>query len=541
MATLLRVPEVAAGATEAVLSEWLVEERAPYRTGDPIVVLETDKALVEVAAETDAVLLRALVPGGTTVPVGAPMALIGDGAETDTEVTRLLAELGVGGAGEATGVVEAGPSGAAGVVEAGPPGAARAVEAGPPGAAGAVEAGPPGAAGSVRAEAPVGRGAAEAARAVGPGTPEAPVGPVAREAAGAMGPRTPEAQAGPVTPEAARAVGPRTPEAQAGPVAPSGVVEAERGRVFISPIARRLLREAGLSTDGVRGTGPGGRIVRRDAERAVAEAVVPAVAEVPAVAVPEVPAVAVPEVPAVAVPEVPAVTPLRAPEVSAGDPVPHSRLRLAIAHRLTAAKQQIPHFYLRRTARIDALLALRQQLNAVAARKISVNDLVIAAVGVAHREVPDANVIWTDDGMRRFGSVDVAVAIASDRGLVTPVVREVERLSPSGIAQAVREYVTRADDGTLRQGELEGGSITVTNLGMYGVEEFSAIINPPHSAILAVGAGRPAPVVVDGGVEVATQMALTLSVDHRAIDGALAARWMQTLVTALEEPLRLIA
>jgi pyruvate dehydrogenase E2 component (dihydrolipoamide acetyltransferase) len=212
-----------------------------------------------------------------------------------------------------------------------------------------------------------------------------------------------------------------------------------------------------------------------------------------------------------------------------------------VASRLTASKQTVPHFYLKRTARIDDLLALRKQLNEVSPQKISVNDLVIAAVAVAHQAVPDANVIWTDEGMRQFESVDIAVAIASERGLVTPVLSAVERMSPSAIAREVKAYVQKANQGSLQQGDLEGGSLTVTNLGMYGVDEFSAIINPPHSAILAVGAGRPAPLVVDGTVQVATQMTLVLSVDHRAIDGALAAQWMEALVGALEQPLRLVA
>lgn len=455
MATLLRVPEVAAGATEAVLSEWLVKEHTPYRTGDPIVVLETDKALVEVAAETDAMLLRTLVPGGTTVAVGAPMALVGDPSEAGADVARLLAELGVdegsGDGGSGGGSADAG--GSAGTASAG---------TGPAGSGGPQET------------------------------------PVVR------------------------------PDTQEAPAAPPVTTDAERGRVFISPLARRILRAADLDIGQVGGTGPGGRIVRRDAERAVAEAARTAASAGPEPAAPATP-----------------VTPVALPRPSAPatgfHDVPHTRLRRAIANRLTASKQTVPHFYLKRTARIDALLALRQQLNAVASQRISVNDLVIAAVAVAHREVPDANVIWTDDGMRQFESVDVAVAVASERGLVTPVLTGVERMSPSAIAREVKDCVRRANEGALQQRDLEGGSITVTNLGMYGVEEFSAIINPPHSAILAVGAGRPAPVVVDGAVEVATQMALVLSVDHRAIDGALAAQWMGALINALEEPLRLVA
>lgn len=167
-------------------------------------------------------------------------------------------------------------------------------------------------------------------------------------------------------------------------------------------------------------------------------------------------------------------------------------------------KQSIPHFYVKRTARIDALLALRAQFNAVSDQKVSVNDLVIRAVAVAHQQVPEANVIWTEDAIRQFDTVDIAVAIAGERGLVTPVLRSVETTSLGEIARSVKEFVQLANAGKLQQRDLEGGSISVTNLGMYGVDEFSAIINPPHAAILAVGAGRPAPAVVDGVLQVAT-------------------------------------
>ncbi|MFD2415096.1 dihydrolipoamide acetyltransferase family protein [Amycolatopsis pigmentata] len=425
MATLLRVPEIAAGATEAVLSQWLVGENTPFAAGEPIVVLETDKASVEMEAETDAVIVRALVSGGATVEVGSPMAVLAAKDEQVGDIDALLAELGV-------------PS------------------------------------------------------AVPETVPE-------------------------TTPPAA----PQT-------VAENGAAK----RIFASPLARKLLKEAGLSLDTVRGTGPGGRIVRRDVEQAVAQAVAHA-RQAGTDVVPEVPAE-------------PPVTRSAEPLPHNGFPlgfreIPHSRLRRAVANRLTASKQTIPHFYLKRTARIDALLDLRKRLNEVSATKISVNDLVLRAVAVAHRAVPEANVVWADDALRQFESVDIAVAIASERGLVTPVLRAVEKATPSAIAAQVKAYVAQAGDGKLRQHDLEGGSISVTNLGMFGVEEFSAIINPPHSAILAVGAGVQAPVVVDGTVEVATQLALVLSVDHRAIDGALAARWMGVLVTTLEEPLRLLA
>jgi pyruvate dehydrogenase E2 component (dihydrolipoamide acetyltransferase) len=432
MATLLRVPEVAAGATEAVLSQWLVNENTPFTTGDPIVVLETDKASVEVEAERDAVILRTLVPNGSTVEVGSPMALLGDESERREDVDKLLTELGV----------------------------------------------------------------------ISAPTPKE--APNRRE----------------------------LPE-------PAGRPENGTARIFISPLARKILKEAGLTADQVRGTGPNGRIVRRDVELAVVQS---RQAQRPPAETRRVEPVVTSEPARPAEPVVTAAPARPEPVAGAGfHDVPHSRLRRAVANRLTASKQTIPHFYVKRTARIDALLALREQLNDVSPTKISVNDLVLRAVAVAHQAVPEANVVWTEDALRQFGSVDVAVAIASERGLVTPVLRGVGKLSPAAVASEVKTYVRQANEGKLQQRDLEGGSISVTNLGMYGVEEFSAIINPPHSAILAVGAGLLAPAVVDGKVEVVTQLALVLSVDHRAIDGALAARWMTVLVQALEEPLRLVA
>jgi pyruvate dehydrogenase E2 component (dihydrolipoamide acetyltransferase) len=383
MATLLRVPEVATGATQALLTEWLVAENTRLRVGDPIVVLETDKAAVEVAAEVDAVLLRTLVPDGTNVEVGVPIALLGQEAEAG-DVDKLLSGLGIDPA-------------------------------------------------------------------------ESPV--------------------------------------------------AER--IFVSPLARKLLKEAGLAPEHVRGTGPGGRIIRRDVDQAIADAL-------------------------------PVAKTNNQLSGTAFEEIPHIRLRLAAAKRLTDSKRDIPHFQVRRTVRIDALLALRKQLNAVSSQKISVNDLVIRAVGYAHVQVPDANVIWTEECMRKFGTVDVGVAIAGKRGLVTPVLRGVEKTTPSAISRQVKQFARQAGEGKLQQRDLEGGTIAVSNLGMYGVDEFSAIINPPHSAILAVGAARPAPVVVGGEVRAETLMVLTLSVDHRAIDGALAAQWMAALAEALQQPLRLV-
>jgi pyruvate dehydrogenase E2 component (dihydrolipoamide acetyltransferase) len=214
-------------------------------------------------------------------------------------------------------------------------------------------------------------------------------------------------------------------------------------------------------------------------------------------------------------------------------------MRRAIARRLTESKQTIPHFSVRATLRVDELLRLRSALADVGTR-VSVTDLLVTAAARAHVAVPRMNAIWTPDSTRVFSSVDIAVAVATDTGLVTPVVRGVERTPVATVAATVADLVARARDGRLRQDELEGGSLTLTNLGMYGTEEFAAIINPPQSAILAVGAARPEPVVVDGELAVATVLRVTLSADHRVIDGALAAEWMAAFLASVEEPLRLL-
>jgi pyruvate dehydrogenase E2 component (dihydrolipoamide acetyltransferase) len=215
-------------------------------------------------------------------------------------------------------------------------------------------------------------------------------------------------------------------------------------------------------------------------------------------------------------------------------------MRRAIARRLTESKRTVPHFYLKASCEVDALLALRRELNASAAERISVNDLLVKAVGRAHTLVPEMNVAWSDEALLSFGQVDVGVAMAGARGLVTPVVRAVDTRSVSAVSAEVRELSARADGGRLRQSELEGGSITVTNLGMYGVEEFAAIINPPQAAILAVGAGRPVPAVVSGELGTRTELTAVLSVDHRCVDGALAARWMRAFRDCLAQPLGLL-
>jgi pyruvate dehydrogenase E2 component (dihydrolipoamide acetyltransferase) len=198
-------------------------------------------------------------------------------------------------------------------------------------------------------------------------------------------------------------------------------------------------------------------------------------------------------------------------------------------------------FTIRGSARVGALLALREELNAGADARVSVNDLVVAAAARAHVAVPGMNVVWTDDAVHRFHHVDVSVAVATDNGLVTPVIRRASELTISALARTSADLVARARGGKLRQDELDGGTLTVTNLGGYGIEEFSAVINPPQAAILAVGAAREEAVVVDGAIAVASVLRVTLSVDHRPVDGALAARWMAHFLGLLEAPLRILA
>jgi pyruvate dehydrogenase E2 component (dihydrolipoamide acetyltransferase) len=216
-------------------------------------------------------------------------------------------------------------------------------------------------------------------------------------------------------------------------------------------------------------------------------------------------------------------------------------MRKAVAARLTESKTTAPHVYVRGVARVDALLQVRADLNDGADLRISVNDLLVKAVAKAHQQVPEMNVVWTGDAIRSFTGVDVSVAVATAKGLVTPVLTGVEGRSITDVARATQDFAARAREGRLQQSELEGGSFTISNLGMYGVEEFAAIINPPQAAILAVGAARQEAVVTDGRLEVATVLRVTLSVDHRPVDGALAARWMKAFVALLERPVRILS
>jgi len=301
-------------------------------------------------------------------------------------------------------------------------------------------------------------------------------------------------------------------------------------RLFASPLVRRLAIQEGVSLSDVRGTGPQGRIVRRDLERHLADREGVRASTVPRDVQAVESRVAPPDVVHAAV-----------VETGEFEDVPVDRMRRAIARRLTESKSSVPHFYLVADCSVDALLELRRAVNDGAPRKISVNDFVLKAVAGALIDVPAANAVWQGETIRRFFSADISVAVATDGGLTTPVLRGVERLSLSEISETVAELAGRAREGRLRQHELEGGSFSVSNLGMYGTSEFSAILNPPQSGILAVGAARAMPVVdANGDLAVGRVMTVTLSADHRVVDGAVAAKWLAAFQKRIENPLTIL-
>lgn len=403
MAKLLHMPEVSANATHAAIQNWTLKEGDTISAGDCIAEIETEKALVELAAEEDAVLGKILVEPGREVEVGAPIGVLFARGETDVDIAALLAKAGA------------------------------------------------------------------LAAANEPVVDDAPV---------------------------------LQPRAEVTPA-----IDAHSGRIFASPLARRLAAAKGLDLASLKGSGPNGRIVKRDVE---------AVAIAAAVAAP---------------------TPVSTVDF---DEIPHSSMRKTIARRLVESKATVPHFYLDVECRMEPLLALREQVNRTAARKISINDFIVKAAAVALQQVPAMNVTWTETALRRYHQADVCVAVSTESGLITPVVRNADSKALSQISAQVAELAGRARDGRLRPEEYQGGSFTISNLGMFGVEQFSAIINPPHAAILAVGATQQKPVVENGELKVGAVLRCTLSVDHRAVDGALAAQWLAVFKGLMENPLGML-
>lgn len=327
---------------------------------------------------------------------------------------------------------------------------------------------------------------------------------------------------------------PADPESGAADAAESPAVI---GRVFASPLARRIAAEHGLDLSKIAGRGPRGRVVRADVEAALQSG--PAMSTEVTPAQPAAPTTSKQPVVAGA-PRAQAVTSEPAPQADGNyTDVPLTRMRSMIARRLTESKSSVPHFYVTLDAQMDALLGYRKQLNEASPVKISVNDLLVKAIASALQAVPAANAVWNGDSIRQYATADISVAVSTDGGLVTPVVRGVEKLGLVALATTTADLIVRARNGKLKQSELEGGSFSISNMGMYGIREFSAILNPPQSGILAVGAAQQRPVVVHGALGVATVMTMTLSCDHRVIDGAVGAEFMQALKARLENPVLL--
>jgi pyruvate dehydrogenase E2 component (dihydrolipoamide acetyltransferase) len=430
MAKFLRMPSVSADADTAILSQWSVEAGASVSAGDAVAEVETEKAVVDIEVDSDAVVHALLVEDGATVGVSDPIAVLLEEGDDAAAGDDLVAQLG-------------------------------------------------------------GAPAAPAAEAPAPTAEPAPAAPA------------PAAAAEPAAPAPAAASEP----------APSSA--AHGGRIFSSPIARKIARENNLDIATLTGSGPNGRIVRKDVEAAIAAGGAQAAA--PA-------------------------SPAPAPSSGGYEDVPHSKIRRYVASRLQESKQLAPHFYLKGDVQVDRLLALRKEINEGAPTRVSVNDFFVRAVARALQDVPEMNVTWSDDFVRRYERSDVAVAIASEKGLVTPVVRNADERSLTSISKEIKDFAERASGSGLKQDELVGGSFTVTNLGMFGVDEFSAILNPPQAGILAVGAARKVAVIDDDGeVRAASVVSLTLSVDHRPVDGALAATFFKRLREIIENPTQILA
>jgi len=458
------------------LAKWLKKEGDEVRSGDIIAEIETDKATMEYEAVDEGTLARILVPEGThDVPVNQPIAVLAVEGEPVAKVAEAAQKMSSAGA----------PSAAA---------------------ASAAPTSPQRKEAKAASASPAGAGA-DARGAPGEGVQPGP----AMKAFGGPGP--------------AVANGGTHPAAGDG-----------GGRVFSSPLARRLAREAGIELSHVEGSGPHGRIIARDIEQAKQGKGLRAPAAAPAAAAP----------PPVLTPSDEAVRALY--EAGSYDFVPHDQMRRIIAQRLVLAKQTIPHFYLTVTCTIDALLHAREEINAAAPKdedgkpawKLSVNDFVIKALALALMRVPEANVTWIDAGMLKHKHADVGVAVAIPGGLITPVVRQADTKGLAAISAEMKDYAARARARRIKPEDYQGGATVVSNLGMYGIEEFAAVINPPHATILAVGAGEERAVVRNGKIEIATQMKATLSTDHRAVDGALGAELIGAFKTLIEHPVLMV-
>jgi pyruvate dehydrogenase E2 component (dihydrolipoamide acetyltransferase) len=453
------------------LAKWLKKEGDKVKPGDVIAEIETDKATMEYEAVDEGTLAKIVVPEGTSdVPVKTLIAVL---AEEGEDVKAAAAAAG---------------KGAPPTAKPPPPAPKPAAAAAPSSASGANAAAPTAAAPSAAPK---------------PGEP----------------PRA--------APQAAQAPAPQRGDGE-------GTGIARTNRVFSSPLARRLAKEAGIDLARIQGSGPHGRVIAHDVELAKSGRGVTAPAAAPATA---------PPVQAPADEKILALF-----EAGSYEVVPHDNVRKVIARRLLEAKLTIPHFYLTLDCNIGKLLAAREEINAAApkdkdgkpAYKISVNDFVIKALALALQRVPDANVTWTEGAMLRHKHSDIGVAVSIPGGLITPVVRHAEQKSLSVISNEMKDFAARARARKLAPQEYQGGTSAVSNLGMYGIKEFYAIINPPHASILSVGAADERAVVRNGKIEAAHMMTVGLATDHRAVDGALGAVLLNACKALIENPVMMV-
>ncbi|HEX3697493.1 MAG TPA: pyruvate dehydrogenase complex dihydrolipoamide acetyltransferase [Polyangia bacterium] len=477
MAQILDMPQLSDTMREGVLRKWRKNEGDKIAPGELLAEVETDKATMDFEAFDEGVLLKRLIGDGTTVPVGSPIAIIG---KTGEDITALVEQAKA-------------RSASGGKKPAAPAPAAKAPEAKPTPAPAPAPAAAP--------AAPNG-----AARAAAPARPAAPAPAQVSRPAAAPAPAA--------------------------------------GKVLASPLARKLATDLGVDLRAVQGTGPGGRIVERDV-KAVADggssaASAPANDTAPA----EAAAQAEPAKPAAPLPD--KIIPDRRAEARPAAPVPSddvekplSMMRRTIARRLLESKTSIPHFYLTMDVDMDAAMEFRSQVSQVHNAKLSINDLVIKASALALRRIPEANASFTDEAIVEHARVDVGMAVAIEDGLVTPVIRDADHKTLGQISNEAHEMAKRARDRKLRPEEMTGATFSVSNLGMLGIRDFCAIINPPEAAILAVGAVRKEPVVKGDKIVIGQRMSLTLSCDHRVIDGALGAKLLQAITSILERPIAL--
>jgi pyruvate dehydrogenase E2 component (dihydrolipoamide acetyltransferase) len=369
----------------------------------------------------------------------------------------------------------------------------------------------------------------------------------AKAAAASAGsaPPAPKPQAAPAAqaPAPAKAEAPKpAPAPAAAPpqaAAPQPAAQVSGGRVFASPLAKRLAKESGIDVSRVTGSGPHGRVIARDIDAAKSGKGLRAAPSAPGAAAAPAPSIA----PSMSDQQVRALF-----EEGSYEVVPHDGMRRTIAQRLTQSTQTIPHFYLTIDCNIGKLLDAREEINAAAPKdkdgkpvyKLSVNDFVIKALAVALQRIPDANVSWTESGMLKHKHSDVGVAVAMPGGLITPIIRNAESKSLSTISNEMKDFAARARSRKLKPHEYQGGTTAVSNLGMYGIKDFTAVINPPHATILAVGAGEERAIVKNGKIEAAHIMSVTMSCDHRAVDGALGAQLIGAFKTLIENPVMMV-